>query len=151
MFLNPYSEENLTNILSKLTEQSKPEWGTMDAQQMIEHLTLVIEVSMNKHSATQHTPEDKIERAQQFLFSDLPMPRYYKAPFVPETGFSHQYSSLDEAKEMLKAQLLESVDFFNRNPDIKTLHPVFGMLTAEGWLRVQEKHFTHHFTQFNLV
>lgn len=150
-FINPYHSDTLHQQLSKLSHETKPQWGTMDAQQMIEHLILLIEVSMNQHQVTQATPEEKIEKLQQFLFSELPMPRNYKAPFVPENGYNHKFGDLDQAKAMLIQRLQESEDFFIKNTGLKTLHPVFGFLNHDGWKKVQEKHFTHHFTQFELI
>jgi hypothetical protein len=42
-------------------------------------------------------------------------------------------------------------ELFENNPDLKTLHPYYGLLNAEGWQKLNHKHFTHHFTQFGLI
>lgn len=150
--MTTFIEPNLEVFLSKLnqlSEDKNPEWGAMNAQQMVEHLSTSVAMSFGKFQVQLSIPEDKVEKALLFLDSDKPMPRGFKVNFAPENPklrFEDMPSAIDELCENWAA--FET--YYQDNPDGTNLHPVYGHLAYEKWLRVHSKHFTHHFEQFGL-
>src|SRR5688572_11641628 len=97
-FLNVFSPE-LEASLAKLDADTPALWGRMDAQQMIEHLTLVLRVSIGKVPMTIHTPEEKLAKSKSFLMSEKPMPREFRASFIPLDPQPKRNPDMESAKQ----------------------------------------------------
>ena len=143
--------DRLREKLSLLSPESPPAWGRMGAQQMIEHLLLVCEISNGTKKAEVLTPEKHIEKAQTFLMSDQEMPKNFIAKFIPEEPIPNQFSDLNTAIRAFIASVEEYHAFWKENEETTGNHPVFGRLNKEKWNRVHNKHITHHLAQFNLL
>lgn len=143
--------ENLLKALTKLHQTSKPTWGSMSAQRMIEHLSESVVLSMSpNHSFSLQIPEDKIESMQAFLDSDKIFGQNFKVIFAPENA-PLKHDEIDLAIDEFVDTWLTFEDYMSTNPDAIVLHPYYGDLTVKQWERVHLKHFTHHFTQFSLI
>lgn len=147
-FLSP-NLETFLGKLNHLTEAHQPEWGTMNAQQMVEHLSNSIDLSTGVLKVDLSIPEEKVAKAVEFLHSENPFPRGFKVGYAPENP-AVRNESLDDAIDELAMKWVGFEEYFIDFPEAQHLHPVYGMLDYEGWLRVHSKHFTHHFSQFNL-
>jgi hypothetical protein len=71
-------------LLLELNENSKPLWGAMKAQYMIEHLCFIVENSLGKREVPMLTPEDKLEKYKAFLNSPYGFMQNFKFPMLPE-------------------------------------------------------------------
>lgn len=150
MFINLKTEAEA--LIDSFSPEMQPAWGMMSAQHVVEHLLFVIEVAIGSKRYEVLTPIERIERTQAFLMSEKPMPREFKAPFIPQDGSPPLiYPDLDTAKAALKQGLKDFFTYFEENPDAIIPHPIFGMCNKEQWEMIQRKHFTHHFLQFGLV
>jgi len=139
--------------LKNLHADSKPKWGKMNAQQMVEHLADFIDISTEKKQFPLAVPEADLPKYKAFLMSDKHFRENTKAPssVLGEDPLPIQYDSLEKAIDHLKNTIDHFFDFFSKNPEIKTLHPAFGMLNFEEWLMLHYKHLYHHLRQFELI
>lgn len=147
-----FIEPTLDTIVSKLEQlhaDSKPLWGQMSAQRMVEHLTDTFILCRGNHSIPLQIPADKVQRAQDFLKSDAPMPKDFNAIFAPSNE-PIRNSNFTEAIEELKTEWTKFIAFFEGHNNQKTLHPYFGELDFELWKRMHSKHITHHLEQFSI-
>src|SRR5690606_23036084 len=82
----PFIQPNLETFLSylnKLEPTTAPQWGTMNAQRMVEHLSEVLQMSIgNGPNAELLSSSDKIENMPAFLESDPPMPTDFNTAFA---------------------------------------------------------------------
>lgn len=136
-------------LLSKIDPSGKPQWGTMNAQQMVEHLAIVVRVSNGKIRVPQITPPEKLEKVRSFLFGEQPFPQNFKAPFLDDSQ-PLRTASISDAMAELEQELQAFHDHFKAEGRKET-HPVFGELDHKGWDHFHCKHFTHHLTQFGLM
>lgn len=136
--------------LSKLDASTKPLWGKMSAQRMVEHLTDSIRMSVGEEKYPLLIPEEKIEKMKAVLASDTPMPKEFNVPFAPE-----EYELRNEEIELAVDEFAENwiayEEYYESNVGSENLHPFYGKLNKEGWDRLHSKHFTHHFEQFGLM
>lgn len=124
-------------------------WGQMTAQRMVEHLSESVRLSFIPHSFALAIPEDKIPRAVAFLESEHPMPKNFRVEFAtPDTPV--HCSNLSAAIDELVGNWSAQEKWWEENPNTTSLHPSFGPLSREQWMRVHSKHFAHHFEQFGL-
>lgn len=143
--------EQLENKLAILELNQKAVWGRMDAQQMIEHLILVLEISNGVKEMEIYTPEKHIEKSQAFLMSEKPMPQNFIAKFIPEDPIPHRFETINVAKnEFFKAVIAYHKYWLGKEESVRN-HPVFGELTKTKWNQLHNKHITHHFKQFELI
>ncbi len=138
--------------LAKLNENTKPAWGIMSAQHVVEHLEFFMQMAIGKIPTEVITPEKRIEKYQDSLFNYRPMPRSFDHPLFRKGEVEDlRFGSLDEAK----VALLEAFDafetYYKENPEAKHPNPVFGHLDVEQWELLNRKHMNHHFEQFGLV
>ncbi|HLX60295.1 MAG TPA: DUF1569 domain-containing protein [Planctomycetota bacterium] len=145
----PLSAANLPEFerrIHAVRPDSARRWGSLEPAAMLNHLMYAVKLSLEEvnekyigNFATRH-----IVRRIAF-HTPLPWPKGLKTP----PSFTQAPSvPIDE----IRAQLLDKMKRFTetaaREPNRKTLHPMFGMLTLRYWQRVHGKHFNHHFTQF---
>lgn len=138
--------------LDVLTENHMALWGRLDAQQMVEHLTIVINVSNGKQLVELATPIEKIDKIRNIaLLSDRPMQREFKNVALPIDPMPYLNEDLPAAKLALKSAVLLFKQHFENNTDKKQLHNIFGELTYHEWLWFHYKHLIHHFSQFGVI
>ncbi len=149
MFIETDLESVLTH-LNKLTPETKPEWGQMSAQRMVEHLTDTLRIATGEQPQELLIPEEKLERMVAFLYTDKPMAKNMEVPFAkPDTPLRHE--ELELAIDEFVEVYLEFQELFAENPELKTVHAFYGPLNYEQWDLLNKKHLTHHFTQFGIL
>lgn len=143
---------SLDNYLSRLHETTVPEWGKMNAVQMLEHLGLAMAFSCNKHEKLAIlTPPEKIERYKQFLYSEMEMQHSLPSPLQGDVPPPPHSDNLMIARQYLLDEISDFDAYFQQHPTEKTVHHVFGMLDYEEWKAFHRKHFLHHFKQFGML
>jgi oxepin-CoA hydrolase/3-oxo-5,6-dehydrosuberyl-CoA semialdehyde dehydrogenase len=139
--------------LSRLTADSKANWGIMSAQHMIEHLEKGFRMATGEISDYDiDTPEDKLAKTREMIFNFRPMPREFKHPLLPKEGLDALvHPDLDSAKSNMLAAWDAYETFFRDTPDLRTKNAVFGMMDKFEWDLLNNKHINHHFQQFGIL
>ena len=141
------------HLLNKLPLDAKGKWGKMNGQQMVEHVSGFFIVSSGKYKFPLVTQVEHLPKYREFLLSDKAFRENTKAPgnVVPEEPRNLQKASMREALDELQIEINDFVEYFNKNPGAKTMHPVFGELDFDEWILLHYKHVTHHLRQFGLL
>jgi hydroxymethylglutaryl-CoA reductase len=140
-------------LLLKKVEPSMPaKWGSMNAHQMVEHLTLVLSIANGRMTAsTNAEPERLAYRKMRFFEKDVPFPKNVRADFVPEEPVATMFPTIEQSKEFLMIQLLRFMDYHEEHEGLMPVHPVFGPMNYQEWIRFQVRHIKHHLSQFGLI
>lgn len=147
-----FLEDEFQNILKKVDIKSKPIWGTMDAQRMIEHVTLAFKIANGKINIPASAIDAKSDKLKKlFLVSDKPLPKDFKNPILPAGLQPYEHQSLEIAKQKLAEEIENFHSFFTSNSDATCVHNLFGNLNYHEWLWFEYKHIKHHFMQFGIV
>ena len=141
--------ETIVKHLDQLDADSKPLWGTMTPQKMIEHLTDSVFTSTGKVVVECPYSGEKLERSRTFLLSEQPMPRNFKAHFVNDLSALRNESFELAVDEFVEAWV-DFEEYCELNPEKVNTHPVFGALNIGEWRWMHRKHLTHHFEQFGI-
>jgi hypothetical protein len=117
-------------FLQQLHADTTPKWGKMNAQQMVEHLSDFIDLSVEKIHFPIAVPEEDLPKYKAFLMSEKHFRENTKAPssVLGEEPLPIKLDSLELAIEKLHVSVADFFAFFAENPDKKTLHPSFGWL-----------------------
>jgi oxepin-CoA hydrolase / 3-oxo-5,6-dehydrosuberyl-CoA semialdehyde dehydrogenase len=141
----------LGQSLSVLEPGTRPRWGAMTAQQMVEHLQWGFEVSTGRVTLECAVPEAKRARMKPFLFDDTPMMHGFRNPALAAGLPPLGHPRLDEARAALAVEVSRFLDYERASPAALHTHPVFGPITVEEWGRAHFKHAHHHLLQFGLI
>ena len=134
-----------------LRVNTKPLWGKMTPQHMVEHLILAMRMSTGKLKLECFNPPEKLSTLKRFLMSSRPLPKLFVNPAIGENLLPLEYSSLEAAKNILNQEIIDYLNHFELNPEAKTVNVTFGELNKEEWDVFHKKHFLHHFSQFGLL
>jgi hypothetical protein len=143
----------LFETISKLQVYDKPKFGAMTPQHMVEHLILTVRISCRKEPQKHHYPPEKEQKIKAFVIgTDNDFPTGFKSPILPQEGLpALKFSNLTEAINNLKTALNEFDAYFGNHPLDKPINPTMGELNFQEWVRFHNRHFMHHFKQFNLI
>lgn len=150
--LEHYFDVTMPLQMAGLPADQLPEWGGMNATQMLDHLNDTVKLSMGVFPVTADMINEKWEKYKTIgLISDRPLGKNINNPIfqlLQKTDIVEH----EEAKQNLQKGLqLFKQKFASEGPDFKTIHNVFGYLQYHEWLWFHYKHFSHHFAQFNLI
>tara|TARA_R110002049_G_scaffold11147_6_gene53352 strand:- start:797 stop:2524 length:1728 start_codon:yes stop_codon:yes gene_type:complete len=148
-WVNFTDETEVRNLLSNLKTDSKPVFGKMNGQQMVEHLSMLMKVSNGKVNADFFVEDEKSARRKAFLDTENELQVGFKASMLSEEPNTLVFASIKEAIDDLVLQVTNFKNHF-KTTEIEN-HPFFGELDYSYWKKFHVKHFTHHFKQFNLV
>jgi hypothetical protein len=127
--------ETQLTYLSQLTATTKPLWGTMTAQRMVEHLTDTLRIATGKNPQKRAIPEEKLPSMLRFLEGDKEM--------APNIAVDFATPDMKERNEELELAIDEFVDewlafeeLFSEQENHTAIHPFYGSLNGEQWLRL---------------
>jgi hypothetical protein len=136
--------------LENLKADQKPLWGKMTPQHMVEHLYKTIQASINEITFNIFTEEKRIPVLKRLFLGERDFPKEFMNPAIGPDLLTLEFSDLHSAIEELENIFIRYEKFFNENSDIRTIHPVFGLLAKDEWDTFHKKHFKHHLSQFGL-
>ena len=147
------TSENIASCLDKLTESSKPKWGDIKPQNMIEHLEYTYRIASGEiQDFDVVTPERYLEKTLETLYNYKKMPQGYDFPLAKKSEInSPKHSDLSSAKGKMLEARAEYLAYFKEHPEARTKNAVFGELNKFEWYLLERKHLNHHFEQFNLL
>ncbi|MCB0464350.1 MAG: phenylacetic acid degradation bifunctional protein PaaZ [Aequorivita sp.] len=147
------TDEKVEELLNKLTEETKPKWGIMTPQHMLEHLEYTYKIGSGKIQDFEvATPEKILEKVHASLYNYDKFPRNTNFPLLEkDTLDSLKHPDLATAKEKFLEEREAYKNYFKENPDAKLNNLVFGEMNRYEWYLLERKHLNHHFEQFGLI
>jgi len=145
IFDNATTQE-LVGRINKVDSAGKPNWGKMNAYQMIKHCRLWDEMI----AGTLPTKRVFIGRIfgrmglKAVLKNDAPLGR--NAPTAPEVAVKEATGNFAGEKAKLITLVEQHKNFSNHD----FVHPFFGKMTKEQIGQFAYKHIDHHLRQFNV-
>ncbi len=153
--VNYMKEQFLKNSFIQCIKQLDPnaqrKWGKMNVHQMIEHMIDAFRMA-NGHDIYKEvlTPEDKLERAQAFIMSDIPFKENTKNMLMAETPAEIKHPDIADSIAALEKEVSAFFNSFETNRTQKIRNPFFGDLNYDQWIGLLYKHCWHHLNQFGM-
>ena len=142
----------VNQFLSRLEDVSPAAWGKMSPQNMIEHISAIMLFSNGRKTMPLLYPEDKAAALKHYLIdTDNEFPMNFKAPLIGEEPLPYRFENLEVAKGILTKEMENYFNFQESEKDAMLMHPTLGLLDNREWTIFHNKHFAHHFKQFNLL
>ena len=147
------TDEEIAECLSKLTKDSKPKWGIMTPQHLVEHLEYTYRIASGEIQDFEiATPEKILEKVHNSLYNYDKFPKNTNFPLLEKNILDKlKYDDIETAKEKFLEARENYKTFFKENPDAKLKNLVFGELNRYESYLLERKHLNHHFEQFGLI
>ena len=147
-----FLKHRLVALLSEVPSDTKPAWGKMTLQQMIEHFSDSVRVASGKITNIGIiTPGENLQKMQDFIVSDKPFRENTSNPLMPETPAPVHYTTIHNALDQLQTELDYFFEVFRANQHLTTTNPIFGPLNYELNVLLLYKHAVHHLRQFGVA
>lgn len=137
----------VTSRLAEIDEQIAPQWGKMNAAQMLHHCQKPLALAMGQISM------EKPNFLKKLLFRSFKASMYNDKLWKPNLPTVKQFKVETEKQfQEEKTELLKLVDEFYEMRDKTSWepHPSFGHFTPQQWGQMQYKHLDHHLRQFGV-
>ncbi len=136
-------------MLKSLQPDAERQFGKMSQIEMLDHLRKAFALSYSGKKIKITTPAEQLEKAKAFLTSDKPIRP--GAPKPKEYGLiPTMKKDLEDMKYHLVREMVAMLSHFDKHPNYSSVHPMFGELDIELWLRLHKKHIEHHMRQFGV-
>lgn len=146
-----FLKKSFVPLLQQIPSHTKPAWGKMSLQQMIEHFTDAVRTASGKLITKKvFTKEEDLPKMQAFLKSDKSFRENTPNPLMPEVPAPVRHASITAATTELQAELDYFFDVFLANRQMYTTNPFFGNLDYELNVQLLYKHAVHHLRQFGV-
>ena len=136
--------------IKHLKPNSPAQWGEMSAIQMLEHLRKGFELSLSTERFEVKTPVEHLPKMKDFIQSDKPLRPLATKPYSYDT-LPDLALNFDDMKVELMRSMVKMLAHFENEPSHRSIHPSFGELSVEEWMRLHTKHVEHHLLQFSLI
>ncbi|MCX6164614.1 MAG: DUF1569 domain-containing protein [Ignavibacteriae bacterium] len=144
---NESDKLELIERINKLTPDTRPEWGKMNASQMLDHCTVSVKLALGEIKPEINEENLRLGRVVKgrIFESDV---------FSKELPTTKEFIVLDNKNFDLNKRTF--IDYVNRfgecdpNNEINGMHPYFGVLTMKEWSMLIWKHTNHHLIQFGV-
>jgi len=145
---NKNTADHFIDRIYQLSPGTQPQWGKMNAAQMLTHCQIPLDIASGKLQPTIH-PIIKFlfgKRAKRELIEEHEFKRH-----LPTFREARIYEHRDFEKERERLLILIR-GFQEAGPEhlTKDPHPFFGKMSVEEWNILQVKHLDHHLRQFGV-
>ena len=145
-----FLQRKFIDKLTALDPDTKPLWGNMNVQQMIEHMSDSLRIANGKNPHTLITPAEKVQAMKDFLASDKEFRPNTKNILMEDTPPDLRLKDKTTAIQELENEIKYFVAHFEEHPGTTVTNPFFGHLTFQEWIQLLHKHAKHHLKQFGV-
>lgn len=145
-----FLQRKFIDKLTELDPDTKPLWGNMNVQQMIEHMSESLRIANGKNPHALITPAEKVQAMKDFLASDKEFRPNTKNILMEETPPDLRLKDKTTAIQELENEIKYFVAHFEEHPGSTVTNPFFGHLTFQEWIQLLHKHAKHHLKQFGV-
>ena len=147
------TDDKIAECLHKLTEDTKPQWGILTPQHLLEHLEHGYRIMSGEIQDFEiATPEKILDKVHNSLYNYDKFPKGTAFPTMKKgeledlihPDFATAKQKFIEAREAFKT-------FFKENPEAVQKNMVFGNLNKYESYLLERKHLNHHFEQFGIL
>lgn len=138
-------------LLKQIPSDTKPHWGKMTLQQMIEHFSDNVRIASGKITYPDFVfPPEQLQKAREFMLSEKPFRENTVNPLLPETPAPVINMSTEDAIAELHKEVIYFFSVFEKNNLQVTRSPFYGDLNYEENIHLLYKHASHHLRQFGV-
>ena len=142
---NDEERRTLADRVARLRPDSKGQWGTLSAPQMVVHITDAVRMGIGELTCAPKASPLRYPGINALVMFYLPWPK--SAPTAPEL-----LARKAEGWDAEVARFTDALERFAAKPKDAAwpIHAAFGKLSGAQWGRLMHRHIEHHLTQFGV-
>lgn len=142
--------DNLLQRLDQLESTTRPQWGRMNASQMLVHCQQGLNTALGKLKTKKTIIAIFFGKwAKNWLIKKQGIRPFKKNLMTAKEFVANSTYQFDAERERFK-NLIQEFQQKHTDAFASLPHPFFGMMTPEEWDKLQVKHIEHHFIQFGI-
>jgi len=149
-----FLRHDVKHLLKNLDADTKPVWGRMTPQHMLEHLMWALDGSSSSSQlkvANSPTLQKMRPLIRSYVLGSVRLPRNVQLSKTKKDLLPLKNESFEAAKKKLEISIDNALEVFLNNQQFQNNHPFAGPFNSKEWIIFHRKHFIHHFTQFGLL
>jgi oxepin-CoA hydrolase/3-oxo-5,6-dehydrosuberyl-CoA semialdehyde dehydrogenase len=147
-----HDKKGLKAALDELKPGAKPLWGKMSPQHVVEHLAAIMKISTGKNEVGFYNSQEIADRIKEgIIYSDQELKPGIKNPLLGEDPPPLVHRDFASALDELYSEVEYFETYYQEHPEAMHVQPRMGKLNYHEWLILHNKHFTHHFKQYDLL
>ena len=147
------TDDKIEECINKLTENTKPKWGILTPQHLLEHLEEGYRIMSGEIQDFEiSTPEKILDKVHNSLYNYDKFPMGTSFPTMKKgevEALAHPDFETAKAKFFESRQAYKT--YFKENPEAKVKNMVFGEMNKYASYLLERKHLNHHFEQFDIL
>ena len=140
-----------TRMIGKLNPEQKGNWGKMNAQQMVEHMSYSFRVASGKHPEKPVLTPEQTQKSYAFMMTEKPFKENTPNRLLPDEPAPLKNKTMQEATDELQKEIDDFFSAFSSDSEKRIVNPFFGNLNYQEQVQLMHKHCMHHARQFGLV
>ncbi|MGN6477721.1 MAG: hypothetical protein ACTHKV_10885 [Flavipsychrobacter sp.] len=146
-----FLRNDFVKLLATIDPATKPLWGKMNPQQMVEHMSYAMRQASGKDPYTIVTAEEHLPKMQAFLMSEKPFRENTPNQLLPDEPAPAKHESMQDSLNDLQAEIDHFFHVFGTDPQKTITNPFFGELNYDMQVQLLHKHAWHHLRQFGIT
>jgi len=142
-FFDAPVRQQLLERMSRVTPESRSQWGKMNAEQMLTHLVQSLRMAVGELPTKSKKLPMRYWPLRELVVYWMPWPK--GSPTAPEL-----IPSNSESVEQSKSELSRLAEIFVSRKEPWPEHPAFGNLSRRAWGVLVSRHMDHHLRQFGV-
>jgi hypothetical protein len=134
-----------------LRPEARGQWGSMDAQQMVEHMAGAFRNMYGLDQQKVISPPEHLPKMHAFLMSEKTFRPDTKNAGIPDEPMPPRFESMEESIQDLQAAMDAMFAWFAEGDSRTVINPIFGELDYKANVQLLHKHVLHHMRQFGLL
>jgi hypothetical protein len=143
-----FLKTGLVPLLQRIPPDTKPLWGKMSFQHMVEHLTAAVKIASGQLVLPGTPDTTRWEKNLAFLMTEKPFRENTHNPYLAEEPYPLRKQTVAVAISELQSALLECFEVYEKEPGKRVQNLIFGNLNYAEQVQLLHKHALHHLKQF---
>jgi hypothetical protein len=144
---NTAVKDEILARIERLTPESKAKWGKMNVNQLLRHLTLSLDIPLERLNPTMPTNAPKLPKwLFRLILLNMKPPKSKAETFVELNTVSAGVNPTDFEAE--RKQLRQAVNDFVNAKQYAPENKLAGKFSGDDWGKLSYNHMDHHLRQF---
>lgn len=141
-------KEEILSRIDQLKPGSKAQWGKMNVNQALRHMTMAFDVSTGKLDTTIEKPPPIPKWLLKFLLLNVKPPKGRAETFIEMNTVANNIQPEDF--EMERMNLKNAVEGFYNTTSLVAENKLAGKFKKNDWGKLNYNHTDHHLRQFGV-
>ena len=145
---DPKVKEEILSRIDKLTSTSKPQWGKMNVNQGLRHMSMAFDIPTGKLNPTPEKLPPIPKWLLRFFLLNAKPPKERAETFKEMNTVSNGINPTDFYAERIN--LKKAIDNFFNSTSLIPENKLVGKFSKDDWGKLNYNHTDHHLRQFGV-